>query len=391
MTSLRTSIVANKLPTNPMCPPVKQKLRKFNPNMSLNIKEEVTKQIKAKVLRVLEYPAWLANIVSVPKKYGKVKICVDYQDLNKIWMDEEDAEKIAFIIPWGVYYYKIMPFGLKNVGPTYMRVMTTIFHDMIHKEIEMYVDDVIIKSKRAEDHITDLRKFFDKLRRSDGDANFNGMGIGEVLVLETGQHYPVSAKLRFLCTNNMAEYEACILGLSMVIDMNIQELLVIGDSDFLVHQVQGEWATKNSKILPYLHHVRELRKWFTKIEFLHVPRIQNEFVDALDTLSSMIQHPNKNFIDPIQVKIHNQPAYCTHVAEEIDRKPWFHDIKEYLARREYLEHGMDVIVPIEPTASNGHRFILVAIYYFTTWVEAASYKAVTKKVIADFVKDCIIC
>jgi len=83
MTGLSTSIVAHKLPTNPMCPPVKQKLRKFKPDMSLRIKEEVTKQIKAKVLKVVEYPTWLANIVPVPKKDGKVRVCVNYQDLNK--------------------------------------------------------------------------------------------------------------------------------------------------------------------------------------------------------------------------------------------------------------------------------------------------------------------
>ncbi|XP_070019401.1 uncharacterized protein [Nicotiana sylvestris] len=106
---------------------------------------------------------------------------------------------------------------------------------------------------------------------------------------EIGQHYPVSAKLRFPCTNNMAEYEACILGLKRAINMNVQELIVIGDSDLLIHQ------------------------------------------------------------------------------------------------------GMDVIGPIEHAASNGHRFILVAIDYFTKWVEAASYKAVTKKVVEDFVCDRIVC
>ncbi|XP_070020345.1 uncharacterized protein [Nicotiana sylvestris] len=97
----------------------------------------------------------------------------------------------------------------------------------------------------------------------------------------------------------MAEYEACILGLKMAIDMNVQELLVIGDLDLLIHQIRGEWTTKNSKILPYLHHVQELRKRFTKREFQHVSRIQNEVTDALAILSSMIQHPDKNFIDPI--------------------------------------------------------------------------------------------
>ncbi|XP_070050978.1 uncharacterized protein [Nicotiana tomentosiformis] len=137
----------------------------------------------------------------------------------------------------------------------------------------------------------------------DGATNFKGVGIASVLVSETGQHYLLSAKLRFPCTNNMAEYEAYILGLRLAIDMNVQELLVIGDSDLLVHQVFGEWATKNTKILPYLYCVQELIKRFTKIEFKHVLRIQNEFADALTTLSSMIQHPDKNFIDPILIGI----------------------------------------------------------------------------------------
>ncbi|XP_070045362.1 uncharacterized protein [Nicotiana tomentosiformis] len=119
----------------------------------------------------------------------------------------------------------------------------------------------------------------------------------------------------------MAEYEACILGLRLDIDMNVQELLVIGDSDLLVCQVLGELATKNTKILPYLHCVQELINRFTKIEFKHVSRIQNELAVALATLSSMIQHPDKNFIDPIPIEIRKQPAYCAHVEEEFDGNP----------------------------------------------------------------------
>ncbi|XP_070014877.1 uncharacterized protein [Nicotiana sylvestris] len=111
----------------------------------------------------------------------------------------------------------------------------------------------------------------------------------------------------------------------------------MGDSDLLVHWVQGEWATKNFKILPYMHHVQELKKRFTKIEFRHVPKIKNEFANARTTLLSMIQHPDKNFIDPVPVRIYNQPAYYAYVEEETDGKPWFHDIKEYLARKEYPE------------------------------------------------------
>ena len=86
-------------------------------------------------------------------------------------MDEEDAEKTAFITSWGVYHYRVMSFGLKNVGATYMRAMTTIFHDMIHKEIEVYVDDVIIKSRESSDHLAHLEKFFDMLCRYDLKLN----------------------------------------------------------------------------------------------------------------------------------------------------------------------------------------------------------------------------
>ncbi|XP_069152915.1 uncharacterized protein [Solanum lycopersicum] len=176
MQGLSTDVVSHKLPINPGFEPVKQKTRKFKPELSLKIKEEITKQIESRLVEVTQYPTWLANVVPVAKKDGKIRICVDYRDLNKsfvdcyagyhqILMDEEDAEKMAFITPWGVYHYRVMPFGLKNAGATYMRAMTTIFHDMIHKEIEVYVDDVIIKSRKSSDHLTHLRKFFERLRR----------------------------------------------------------------------------------------------------------------------------------------------------------------------------------------------------------------------------------
>ncbi|XP_070005575.1 uncharacterized protein [Nicotiana sylvestris] len=82
----------------------------------------------------------------------------------------------------------------------------------------------------------DIAKSYDGWRMFfDGAENFKGVGIGSVLVSKTVQHYPMSAKLKFPCTNNMAEYEACILGLKMAIDMNIHELLVIRDADLLIH------------------------------------------------------------------------------------------------------------------------------------------------------------
>uniref|UniRef100_A0A2N9FW52 Integrase catalytic domain-containing protein n=1 Tax=Fagus sylvatica TaxID=28930 RepID=A0A2N9FW52_FAGSY len=201
MPGLDTDIVVHKIPLKPECKPVKQALRRMKPEVILKIKEEVEKQLKAGFLSTVTYSDWVANIVPVPKKDGKVRMCVDYRDLNRaspkdnfplphidtlvdntatnavfsfmdgfsgynqIKMAEEDKSKTAFVTHWGTFVYDVMPFGLKNAGATYQRAMVTLFHDMIHHEIEVYVDDMIAKSRTAQDHLTDLRKLFQRLKK----------------------------------------------------------------------------------------------------------------------------------------------------------------------------------------------------------------------------------
>ena len=74
-------------------------------------------------------------------------------------------EKTTFITPWGTFCYRVMPFGSKNAGAMYQRAMKTIFHDLMHKEIKVYVDDMIFKSQIEEGHVEDLLKLFQRLRR----------------------------------------------------------------------------------------------------------------------------------------------------------------------------------------------------------------------------------
>lgn len=84
---------------------------------------------------------------------------------HQILMDDNNAEKNIFITLWGVYCYIVMPFVLKNACATYMKIITILFHDIIHKEIEVYVYDVVINSKRSLDHLDYLRKFFGRLHK----------------------------------------------------------------------------------------------------------------------------------------------------------------------------------------------------------------------------------
>ncbi|XP_052725995.1 uncharacterized protein LOC128194433 [Vigna angularis] len=818
MPGLDTDIVQHKLPLKQECLPVKQKLRRMKPEMSLKIKEEVQKQFDAGFLAVAKYPQWVANIVPVPKKDGNVRMCVDYRDLNRaspkdnfplphidtlvdntakyslfsfmdgfsgynqIKMAPEDMEKTTFITLWGTFCYKVMSFGLKNAGATYQRAMVTLFHDMMHKEIEVYVDDMIAKSESEEEHVLNLKKLFERLRKYklrlnpakctfgvksgkllgfvvsqkgievdpdkvraisemptpstekevrgflgglnyiarfisqltatcepmfkllrknqvmvwnedcqaafekikqylqdppvlrppepgrplilyltvlersmgcvlgqhdeagkrehaiyylskkftdceqrysslertccalawaahrlrqymlshstlliskmdpikfifekpaltgriarwqvllskydivyvtrksvkgsslaeylahqpindyqpmqpefpdegimalfeegrkdrdeetwillfDGASNMMGHGIGAVLISPGQQYMPMTSRLCFNCTNNIAEYEACAMGIRATIEFKVKILEVYGDSALVINQLKGEWETRDTKLIPYQAYIKGLMECFDIITFNHIPREDNQLADALATLSSMFEVDPNTELPVIEMKSHAEPAYCQFIKEEVDGKPWYFDIKHYLKTREYLEKasendkrslrrlagsfilsgdilykrnhdmillkcvdtkeaelilkevhegtfgthmnghsmarkilragyfwltmendccthvrrcekcqmhadninmspttlnvlsapwlfsmwGIDVIGAIEPKASNGHRFILVVIDYFTKWVEAVSYANVTRKVVTRFIKKELIC
>ena len=88
-----------------------------------------------------------------------------FSGYNQIKMAPEDMEKTTFITPWGTFYYRVMPFGLKNASAKYRRAMTTLFHDMMPKEIEVYVDDMIVKSRTKVEHVEHLLKLFQHLRK----------------------------------------------------------------------------------------------------------------------------------------------------------------------------------------------------------------------------------
>ena len=97
----------------------------------------------------------------------------------------DDQEKTAFVTPIRNYHYKVMPFGLKNAGSTYQRMMTRMFESLLGKNIEIYIDDMVVKSKMVSEHLGDLRTIFEilknhKLRLNASKCSF-GVGLGKFL------------------------------------------------------------------------------------------------------------------------------------------------------------------------------------------------------------------
>ena len=83
---------------------------------------------------------------------------------NQIRMDDAGQEKTSFITSQGLFYYKVMPFGLKNAGTSYQRLMNKLFANQIGRNVEVYIDDMLIKSQREDDHLEDLKETFNTLR-----------------------------------------------------------------------------------------------------------------------------------------------------------------------------------------------------------------------------------
>ena len=156
---------------------------------------------QAGAIKEVFYPEWLVNIVVLKRKSGKWRVCVDFTDLNKAFPKDpfpmpkidqlvdatvghprmsfldtfqgyhqiplalDDQEKTAFVTPIGNYHYKVMPFGLKNVGSTYQRMMKRMFESQLGKNIEIYIDDMMVKSKVVSEHLGDLGNILEVLRK----------------------------------------------------------------------------------------------------------------------------------------------------------------------------------------------------------------------------------
>ena len=193
-------IMTHRINVSPSFKPVKKKRRSFAPKRQKAVNEEVGKLLRAGAIREVEYPEWLTNVVLVKKANGKWRLCIDFTDINRacpkdsfplpridlivdataghellgfmdafsgynhINMDPDDQEKTFFVTGQGTYSYRVMPFGLKNAGATYQRLVNRMFQKQIGASMEVYIDDMLVKSTTVELHITHLSEAFQILR-----------------------------------------------------------------------------------------------------------------------------------------------------------------------------------------------------------------------------------
>ena len=169
--------------------------------------EKVYKLLEVDFIKEVYYPEWLANVVMVKKVNGKWKMCVDFTNLNRacpkdsyllpridllmdsmvghqllsfmdtfsiynqIRLNEANQEKTSFVMSEGLFCYKVIPFKLKNVGATYQRLMNKMLVKQIEKNVEVYVDDMLVKSMKEDRHLDNLQETFETLHLYDMKLN----------------------------------------------------------------------------------------------------------------------------------------------------------------------------------------------------------------------------
>jgi hypothetical protein len=220
MPGILRELAEHELKIFPNAKPIKQTMRRYNPEKSRAMGEEINRLLEAKFIKEIKEATWLSPPVMVEKKDTKIyRMCIDFTALNKhclkdyfplpridqiidstagcehllflnaysgynqIRLKVKDEDKTAFITPHGVYCYMTMPFGLKNAGATYQRCMQACLKQQIGRNIEVYVDDIVIKTMKADSLLDDLRETFANLYRYSIKLNPKKCSIG----VPTGQ------------------------------------------------------------------------------------------------------------------------------------------------------------------------------------------------------------
>jgi hypothetical protein len=221
MPGIPREVIEHQLKVNPDARPVSQKPRRQSMERQDFIREEVWKLLHAGFIEQVHHPVWLANLVVVLKANGKLRMCIDYTSLNKacpkdpyplpcidqivdstsgcdllsfldaysgfhqIRMAKEDRKHTAFVTVDGIYCYVVMPYDLRNALSTFVQAMSKTFGDLIRDKVEIYVNDIVVKTREGSATVEDLALVFGKLRATRTKLNpekcIFGVSAGKLL------------------------------------------------------------------------------------------------------------------------------------------------------------------------------------------------------------------
>jgi hypothetical protein len=204
ISGLSHELVEHRLPIKDGFRPYKQPAQRFNSDIYYRVKEEINQLLEANFIRPCQYADWISNIVPVEKKgTGKIRVCIDFRNLNRatpkdehhmpisdmlvndasshkvisfldgnagynqIFMAKEDMYKTTFRCPSfvGLFEWVVMTFGLKNAGEPYQGAMNLNFHDLLGIILEVYIDNIVVKSAGLDSHLADLHVAFERMCR----------------------------------------------------------------------------------------------------------------------------------------------------------------------------------------------------------------------------------
>nr|GEY58952.1 reverse transcriptase domain-containing protein [Tanacetum cinerariifolium] len=310
---------------------------------------------------------WLSNLVMVKKYDGSWQMCVDFTDLNRacpqdcyplpeidwkveslcgypfkcfldaykgyhqIQLAEANEEKTAFHTEQGVYCYTKMPFGLKNAGVTYQRLMDKAFESQVGQNIEtlrkvnMKLDPKKCSFGLAEgvflgcvitpegikpcpdktaavlqlpspQTVKEVQSLNGKLASLNSGASVpaaeaafvraTSFGAGLILTNPEGVKFTYALRFQFAASNNEAEYEALVAGLRIATQMGVKNIQVNVNSKLVANQVLGTYVEKKDNMIKYLEIVKGLVNGFTTFSISQVPRSKNKQADALSKITS---------------------------------------------------------------------------------------------------------
>nr|KYP53533.1 Uncharacterized protein K02A2.6 [Cajanus cajan] len=422
MPGIDPDFLCHMLAIDPNAKAVIKKRRKFGEEKRRAITEETKKLVMAGHVHEIQYPTWLANVVMVRKSNGKWRMCTDFTDLNKACpKDSYPLPNIDCLVD-GVSGYKllsfmdaysgVMPFGLKNAGATYQQLMDKVLLNKLGRNVEAYVDDMVVKSTSINWHFDDLQELFDTIDKYQLKLNPEKCSFG------------VQARkfLGFLLTHRGIEAnpDKC----SVIINMRIiQETLAqpsINDSQGSVLFVKEEI---DSWMGPYIAYLTRGELPEDKREPSLIERESAKFVVIFERLyprgfsTPLLRFLTTSQAQRVMDEVHG--GMCgSHIGGQslvykVTKAGYFwptlrNDCVNWVRKHAIQHHspaerlhslispwpfhkwGIDILGPF-PMAVCRLKFLIVAVDYFSKWIEAEPVAIISIEKVRTFLWKNVVC